>query len=73
MSITTLQQSTEVTGVGMVTISDIVEDTTNDVFIREIKVFGEADSSGGRTLIFTLRLSAIEEDSVVLNAPAQTF
>jgi hypothetical protein len=77
MTINTLQLSSEVTDVGLVTISDIVEDTDdedNTVYVREIKVFSEIPSGGTtRTLLYTLRLTASEETSVQLVAPAQTF
>jgi hypothetical protein len=74
MTITTIQQSIEVSNVGLATISDIVEDEENAVWIREIRVYGELDSGqAARTLLFTLRLSADAKAYVELQAPTQTF
>lgn len=73
MSITTIQQSTEVSDVGMVTVSDIVEDTENEVFVREIRAYSVPNTLGTRTLLFTLKVTADDESYIELNAPASTF
>jgi hypothetical protein len=75
MAIVTIQQSTEVSEVGLVTISDVVEDEEAETttFVREIKAFGVPDIGGTRTLMFTLRLTAATEAGVKLQAPEQTF
>ena len=72
MTISTLQQITEVTEVDSVTISEIVQDSEG-LFVREIRTYGPDDGGGTRPLLFTLRLSGATADKVTLNAPAQTF
>ncbi len=72
MAITTLQQSTEVSGVGILTLSETVEDEVNSVWVRELKAFGP-EEGGVRPLLFTLRLTAASENSLAFMAPVQTF
>lgn len=72
MAISTLQQSMEVTGVGTTTLSEVVRDELNDVYVRELKVFGDV-VSGVRPLMFTLKLTAPTAESLQFVAPIQTF
>jgi hypothetical protein len=72
MAITTLQQATEVTGVGTTTLSEVVRDEPNDVYVRELKVLGDP-VSGVRPLMFTLRLTAPTAEALAFVAPIQTF
>lgn len=73
MAITTLQQSTEVSGVGIITLSETIHDDVNSVWVRELKAFGPAEEGGVRPLLFTLRLTAASEDYLAFMAPVQTF
>lgn len=74
MAITTIQQATEVTDVGLTTLSEIIRDEPNNVYVRELKTFGAADTvSGIRPLLFTLRMTSGTEAPLQLTAPAQTF
>lgn len=74
MTISTIQQTIEISAADLVTISDIVEDTENSVWVREIKVFGAPTIvSTARPLYFTLRVTSTTEDGVKMNAPAQVF
>lgn len=74
MAITTIQQACEVSGVGIITVSDVVHDDDNDVWVREFKSFGPADvASGVRPLLFTLRLTAPTAEALSLTAPVQTY
>ena len=50
MAITTLQQSTEVSGVGVLTLSETVHDDVNSVWVRELKAFGP-EEGGVRPLL----------------------
>jgi hypothetical protein len=72
MAITTIQQSTEVSGVGMLTLSDTVHDDVNSVWVRELKAFGD-EVGGVRPLLFTLRMTASSADPLAFTAPVQTF
>jgi hypothetical protein len=72
MAITTIQQATEVSGVGILTLSETVHDDVNSVWVRELKAFGP-EEEGVRSLLFTLRLTAASEVSLAFSAPVQTF
>lgn len=72
MAISTIQQATEVSEVGITTLSETVHDDVNDVWVRELKAFGE-ESGGVRPLLFTLRLTASTSEALSFTAPAQTF
>lgn len=73
MTVTTIQQVVEVTEVGMLTATDIVEDPDTHLFVREIRAYGEPVGLGTRPLLFTLKLTASSEAFVQLSAPIQTF
>lgn len=73
MTISTIQQSVEVSDVDLVVITEATEDTENSVWVREIRAYDVAASNGAQTLLFTLRLTATTEDGIALTAPAQTF
>lgn len=72
MAITTIQQATEVSGVGITTLSETVHDDDNSVWVRELKAFGP-EEAGVRPLLFTLRLTAASESNLSFQAPVQTF
>jgi hypothetical protein len=72
MAITTIQQATEVSGVGILTLSESIHDNVNDVWVRELKAFGDL-TDGVRPLLFTLRLTASTTDALSFTAPVQTF
>jgi hypothetical protein len=74
MPINTIQQSTEVSEVDLLSVSATVHDDVNSVYVREFKAFGPADqTSGVRPLLFTLRLTAATAEALALQAPIQTF
>jgi hypothetical protein len=74
MAIYTTQQSMDVSGVGTLTLSETVHDPDQDMWIRELKVFGPALSeSGERSLYLTLRLIAPTADALTFTAPIQKF
>lgn len=74
MAITTIQQACQVSDVGIITVSDTTHDDDNDVWVREFKAFGPAETvSGVRPLLFTLRLTAATAEALSLSAPVQTF
>lgn len=73
MSITITAQSVEVTDIGSVQITDIVEsedEDQNTIYVREIRVY---TSDVSPKLVFTLKLVGATENIVELQAPAQTF
>lgn len=72
MTIETIQQSTQVSDIGLVTFSDIVHDNDNNVYVREFKAFGP-QTDGVRPLIFTLKLVAETSEALQITAPIQTF
>lgn len=71
--ITVTSQAMKVEDVEQVIITDKVEDEENQIWVREVRVFGVAPVGQARPLIFTLRLEAAEEQFIDLQAPAQTF
>ncbi len=72
MAITTILQATEVSEVNQITISEVIHDEVNDIYVREVKAFG-ADAGSGPPLLFTLRLTAATDTALALTAPVQTF
>lgn len=72
MAITIIQQATEVSGVGILTLSETVHDDDNSVWVRELKAFGP-EEGGVRPLLFTLHLTAASESNLAFQAPVQTF
>lgn len=72
MAITTIQQATEVSGVGITTLSEVVHDNVNSVWVRELKALGP-EVGGIRPLLFTLRMTAASAEALSFTAPVQTF
>jgi hypothetical protein len=68
MSITTLSQKIEVTGVEDVVVTDAETDTDTGDYVREIRVLG-AD----QVPVFTLRIAADDREKINVTAPEQQF
>jgi hypothetical protein len=76
MTIQTTTQTIEVSDIGSVTITDTMQ-TENEqeetVYRREIRIYSNPVNSQSNTLLFTLVLIGDTENSIELQAPAQTF
>ena len=68
MSITTLSQTIEVTGVEDIIVTDAETDTETGAFVREIRILG-AD----QVPMFTLRIAADDREKINVTAPEQQF
>ena len=77
MTISVLQQTTEVTDVGQISATDIVEtqdENGGTIYVREIRAYSApADESSSQALLFTLRMVSPTKANLELNAPVQTF
>ena len=73
MAITTIQSAIEISDVGQLVTSEIVEDEANSVWVRKVEVYSLPNENGQRDLLFTMRLLAAEEINLELLAPSQRF
>ena len=71
MSIETIKQTIEITGVLAITITDVVEDVNEGVYVREIRVHGVGGAQA--PAFFSLRLVGAQAADVAIIAPEQTF
>ena len=73
MAVTTIVQTTQVDDIGMVTVSEIIQDPDTNQWVRVIQVFKPPNVLGDSALQFTLRLLAETKGAVELSAPAVHF
>ncbi len=71
MSIDTIIQKTTVDGISSVVVTDITQDPTTNLYVRELRLM---DMSQPNPLLqFTLRLVSTSRAALELTAPSQTF
>jgi hypothetical protein len=63
----------ELTDVGDVIVTDIVQDTVAGDYVRDLRVYGPLPEGGDAPLLIQLRLRATTRDKLEVTAPPQAF
>ena len=74
MTIVTTNQSLNISNVRSVVVTEIVQDTETQQFIREIRIFGEVEGESGiAPLICSIRVSSATRSRIHISVPASEF